>query len=334
MKTVAIVGLGNFGFALLKHFDVKNNNCSYILKGYDRNQKVINFLNTKREHPFLYKYAKISTNVMLDYNIKTVVKGADFIILAVSSNAIPEVLQKIKSHIKNYCVFINTAKALDYKTGKRFSEITKEIFGNKKITYAQLAGGTIAADLFKSEPLGVDIACVDKKALKNLEHIFNSYNLTVYTTSDIAGVEYAAAFKNVISILAGIIKGMGFSYGSETYIISRAASEVEELVKGLGGKSSTFSMQSQSWGNDLWMSCTGNTRNKEFGILIGKGYSISQALSIMNKKRKTVEGIYTIKVLDTFKDIKKYHLLYFLYQLFHRKKKLNDIKELIFNEKL
>src|SRR5690606_30568015 len=150
--------------------------------------------------------------------------------------------------------------------------------GGATNTYAMLAGGTIATDLFHQEPLGADIACENEGALAKLAKVFESRNLFVYPTTDLTGVEYASAFKNVISVMAGITSGMGFSYGAETHIISRCAYEVERVVTGeLGGSEETFRMNSQCWGNDLWMSCTGNTRNREFGILLGRGFSIDEA---------------------------------------------------------
>ena len=50
-------------------------------------------------------------------------------------------------------------------------------------------------------------------------------------------------------------------------------------------------------GDDLWMSCTGKSRNREFGNLIGIGYSPEEALKKMEKNRKLVEGYYTVKTM-------------------------------------
>lgn len=52
-------------------------------------------------------------------------------------------------------------------------------------------------------------------------------------------------------------------------------------------------MESQCWGNDLWMSCTGQSRNREFGKLIGNGLSPGEALEKMEAGHKLVEGYYT-----------------------------------------
>jgi glycerol-3-phosphate dehydrogenase (NAD(P)+) len=300
MRKISIYGIGNFGFALLKHLDKKADKGQFSLHMYDRNKKLRDSLRKEGVHLIHHKNIKISKNVVVEESPKNLVNGADILILAVTSNAIKEVVSNIKSYINKKIIILNTAKALDSTTGERPSVIIKNSLKGVKypVSVAMMAGGTIAKDLFYENPLGADIACKNKKTLETLKDIFVSDNLNVYTTSDIVGVEYAAAFKNVVSISAGIMKGLNFSYGSETHIISRLSGEIKKLVvTKLGGKCATFSTESQCWGNDMLMSATGNTRNREFGILIGKGYDPKKALEKMKKENKTVEGINTVKVI-------------------------------------
>lgn len=317
IKKISIYGLGSFGYALANYLSDLNND-NLIIHGYSRS---INKLS--------------STKFIIDKSPKELLLNCKVLILAVPSQATLDVIDKIKNYIPKNLIIVNTAKSLDEKLGNRLSCIFSEKLRGIKYNYALLSGGTIADDLYKQQPLGVDIACTNKKILPELINLFQSKNLKVYPTTDLTGVEYAAAFKNVISILAGIIKGMGFSYGAETHIISRAAGEVEKLVVGnLGGKKRTFTMKSQCWGNDLWMSCTGNTRNREFGVLLGKGLSVDKAIKLMDKQDKLVEGINTIKVLDKIASISDYPLLNFLYKFIALKTvRLNTLQLIISHEK-
>jgi len=298
---IAIYGIGAFGFAITKHLSENlKRNPNYSLFAYDRNPKLMKKLRRSRKH--LYHHPKVKVNKKVNFvsSPQELIDQADVLILAVTSSSIPEVMKQCQKFINKDIVIVNLAKALYYKTGQRFSQVVEQILEKSsfKHSYAALGGGTIAADLFQQEPLGIDIASKDKKTLRILSRIFTSDNLNVYTTTDLPGVEYAGAFKNVISILAGIICGMGFSYGSETHFITRAAHEIALFLQKKAKVSPlTFSIQSQCWGNDLWLSCTGNTRNRQYGMLIGKGNSPQQALKIMGKKHKTVEGINTIRIL-------------------------------------
>jgi glycerol-3-phosphate dehydrogenase (NAD(P)+) len=330
MKKISIYGIGNFGYAVLKHLDKKNGG-DFILHAYDRNPQLVDFLNSKREHLFLHKGQKVSDGIIFDNKVKNLLENCDILILAVTSNAVKEVVREIKECINKKIIIINTAKALDWDTGKRISEIIKNELREKSYEYVLLSGGTIAKDLFDHEPLGATLACENKKVLKEAEQLFESDNLFIYPSDDVAGTEYASAFKNVISILAGITKGLGFSYGAETHIISRAAAEVQSLViKKHGGKKKTFEMGSQCWGNDLWMSCTGNTRNREFGILVGQGIGIKKALTDMKNRNKTVEGINTIMILNKIEGINDCYILNLVFKLFTGKSSLDEFKDLIF----
>ena len=301
---VSVFGIGNFGFAILKHLDNKLTNEEkkyFSLYAFDRNIELVNNLSANRKHLLHHKDVKVSNNIVFTKDIHQLIDNVDILILAVISDATKEVVLRVKPYIKKDLIILNTAKALDSGTGERLSEVISNNLFDIEYNYslAMLAGGTIASDFFNHEPLGIDIASHNEKTLEKLKNIFIAENLNVYTTKDIIGVEYASAFKNVSSIFAGIIEGLGFSYGSRTHMISRVAREIRELVtKKLGGLEETFSIESQCWGNDMWMSCTGNTRNREFGILIGQGLKLEDALKEMNRKNKTVEGANTIMTIS------------------------------------
>lgn len=303
MLKISIFGIGNFGFAILKHLDNKQlvyNHKYFELYAHDRNNRLIENLNKNKKHLLHHKNIRIGDTIVFTKDIHQLIANTDILILAVTSDAIREVISKLKYFINKDLIILNTAKALDKRTGKRCSEIIKdELIGIKYNCFlAMLSGGTIAEDLFNHEPLGVDIASSDETTLKILKNIFISSNLNVYTTNDLIGVEYASAFKNVLSIFSGIVEGLGFSYGSRTHMISRASKEIKTLVVDkLGGLESTFSIESQCWGNDMWMSCTGNTRNREFGILIGKNVNPKDVYMEMKRNNKAIEGMNTVKII-------------------------------------
>jgi len=298
MPLVFVYGLGAFGYAILKHLD-RHKRSSYVIAGYDRDKVVMDSLRKKRRHPRHQLDQAISKQILLPETPADIFPQADVLILAVTANAIPKIvknLSKIKRTRKKLIV-INVAKALDAKTGQRLELIiTKNL--KHSHSYVYFAGGTIADDLYNSHPLGATIASYNKPALKITENLLASPNLRLYKTTDVSGAEYCGAFKNIISIFAGIVSGLGWPYGSETFFISRFSREVERfVVKELKGQLKTFSMDSQCWGNDLWMSCTGKTRNREFGYLVGQGMTIKQATLDMTKRNKTIEGLTSISVL-------------------------------------
>ena len=314
-RTIALYGVGAFGYAILKHLDNKHDD-SFNLIAHDSVAEVNTHLREQRQHPFLYQDTRISHRPTFVDTPEELVANADIIVLGVPSQFTAQVSQLIAANAPSGVTIVNLAKALDKTSGKRLSLVFQEAVGDFDHRYAQLAGGTIAADLFAHEPLGIDIASTDPQVRDDLQALFTSRNLTVMTTDDVVGVEYASALKNVISILAGIVKGLGFSYGSETHIISVTAHQVGSIcTEKLGAKPETFSIGSQCWGNDMWMSCTGNTRNRQFGELLGSGTPVTEALEQMHAGNKLVEGVNTLQVLDQLPEFKEIELIKLLHDL-------------------
>lgn len=310
---ISVYGLGQFGYALLRHLE-KSLSENDVLYGYDYRQSVIDHFKKTGEHPFLYPGHKIKKTTNISNHPHRIINDTDILILAVPSSSTLDIIPQIQKNAKNEVTLVNTAKALDYTTGKRLSILYKENLRQLEYKYCLFAGGTIARDLFSAQILGGVVASEEIDSADYVKKVMESDLLRLNTSTDLKGCEYASAFKNVISILTGIIHGKGFSYGSETYILSKIASEVEFLITHeLGGEKETFSIASQVWGNDMFMSATGKTRNREFGILLGKGLKPKTALAQMEKELKTVEGIKTLHAINKITNINKYPLLNFLY---------------------
>lgn len=334
---IGIVGTGMFGFALARYLGRKyKKDKSIKIIAYDKNKKLIEHLQEYRIHLYHFKNKKLPRNVELTTNKKELAENSELLIMAVPSQAVRETIREIKTYLENGVIILNTAKALEIKTAKIFSEVIAEELGDSlEYNIAKLSGGTFAEDIVNDAPLGADIACPDKKILKKLQKIFHSSTLRIYTNTDLIGVEYAGAFKNVIAILAGIINGLKLPYGSETHMISRAAKEAKEIAIKLGAKPHTFSMESQCWGNDLWMSCTGKSRNREFGRLIGNGLTPLEALQKMEEEHKLVEGYFTAAAIPMLckKAGTKSPILLEIYKIVHKNKDpWNAIKYLMARE--
>lgn len=320
---ISVYGLGQFGYALLRHIE-KNLSNEHVLYGYDYRPAVVDHFKRTGEHPFLYPGHKIRSTTNISSFPKRILNGADIVILSVPSGSTLDIIPEIQDFAKDNVILVNTSKALDYETGKRLSVLYEENLHKIIYKYCLFAGGTIARDLFNAQILGAMIASEDIDTANYVKNILESDLLRLHTSTDLKGAEYASAFKNVISILTGIIHGKGFSYGSETYILSKIASEVENLIiLELGGEKETFSISSQAWGNDMFMSATGNTRNRQFGTLIGKGMSAEDALLEMEKEKKTVEGIKTLEAISKITKVSKYPLLEYLYSTIIEKEPRN-----------
>lgn len=326
VKKITVYGSGAFGFALTKHWGNKFlNNQEYDICLYDKDEEVMHHIIQTKKHPFHFPGAVLPQNIKFATEVETAVTGADIILLAVPSESIRDAIRHIKRFIKKESIILNVSKGLELKTNKRASEIIKETLNNQVATFS---GGTIAEDIVNDSYLGAEIGCEDYKTASELADILTTERLKVYPNNDLIGVEYTGAFKNVISIAAGIADGLKVPYGSKTYLITQASDEAKKLSVKLGAKEHTFSSGSQSWSNDLWMSCTGNTRNKYFGELIGKGHKPKEALDILKSEHKIAEGFYAAHAV--YQLLKKHDLcLPVLENVYHILYKGKDPKDLM-----
>lgn len=113
----------------------------------------------------------------------------------------------------------------------------------------------------------------------------------VYTTPDILGVELGAALKNVIALAAGIADGLGYGDNTKAALITRGMSEIARLGMKMDARAETF--YGLSGIGDLIVTCASvHSRNRKAGFLMGKGYTMKEA---MDEVKMVVEGVYSAK---------------------------------------
>ena len=159
-----------------------------------------------------------------------------------------------------------------------------------------------------------------------------SENFRVYTTPDILGVELGGSLKNVIALAAGIADGLGYGDNTKAALITRGITEIARLGIAMGGKIQTFSGLSGI--GDLIVTCASmHSRNRRAGILIGKGYSMEDAMKEVNM---VVEGVYSAKAARQLAE--KYHVDMPIIKevnevLFEGKPAATAVKELMLRDK-
>lgn len=307
---VTIYGSGTFGFVLARHLGNKfadearrlssyGDDRNYQIFLYGRDKHLITDIQKNRVHPVHFPEIALPGNVTAISQCEAAISDVDVLILAVKSQAVRSAIRDIGEHISKDIIILHVAKGLELETNQRLSRVIEEELARIKFDYkiAVFSGGTIAKEMIMDAALGAEIACADYATAQKLQELMSNQHLRVYANTDTTGVEYAGALKNVISIGAGISDGLKNPSGSKTLVISRASAEAKHLALQLGAQEHTFSTASQAWSNDLWMSCIGDTRNRYFGELIGKGCSVDDALAILTKEDKIAEGYPTAKVV-------------------------------------
>ena len=275
-----ILGGGRWGVALATHLDRKGHKVLI----YDINEDVIEKIN-RGKHPYVEGINFKNVKGTLDLQE---IENYENVICALPAQVVGDVIRKVDLKGKN---FINASKGIDVKRLKRISEIVKE--HEKELNYFVISGPSFAEEVSKGFPTAIVLAYENRDKALVFQEAFNDKNFRVYLNSDITGVELGGALKNVIAIAVGISDGLGYGYNARSALITRGLHEIARVGRSFGARYETFFGLSGL--GDLVLTATSDlSRNRTFGKLIGKGYTVEEALK---KIGQTVEGVKTAEAV-------------------------------------
>ncbi len=283
-KKIAVLGAGSWGTALAI-------NCARVadqqvyLWGHESAH--IEKLNKCRENVQYLPNIHFPDNLIPTDDL-SIIKKCDMVLLVVPSFAFREVLNRIKPLIKNQ--YIGWAiKGFDKSTNDLLSYTFTEIFPN--IDYAIVAGPSFAKEVANGLPTAITVASKNIDFAYDFTKFLHNETLRTYTTDDVIGAQIGGALKNVIAIAAGIADGLGFGANTRAALITRGLREINRMAYQAGARQET--LMGLSGLGDLMLTATDDlSRNRRFGLLLGKGHSIAEILDIIGQ---TVEGIDTAK---------------------------------------
>ena len=186
-------------------------------------------------------------------------------------------------------IIVNVAKGVEEKTLMTLSEIIEQEIPCANVCV--LSGPSHAEEVSRGLPTTCVVSSHKRATAEYLQEIFMSPVFRVYTTPDILGVELGGALKNVIALAAGTADGLGYGDNTKAALITRGIAEIGRLGVKMGAKAETFAGLSGI--GDLIVTCASvHSRNRKAGYLMGKGYTMKQA---MDEVKMVVEGVYSAK---------------------------------------
>jgi glycerol-3-phosphate dehydrogenase (NAD(P)+) len=217
-------------------------------------------------------------------------RGHDALI-AVPSHAFRATLESIEPHLNADTRIAWATKGFEIATGMLPHQVARQILGARP--GAVLSGPTFAKEVGAGLPTAMTVASEDERFAKELALSLSGPNFRAYTQTDIMGVEVGGAVKNVIAIGSGIADGMGFGANTRVALITRGLAEMMRLGVKLGAARDTF-MGLAGLG-DLVLTCTDDqSRNRRFGMALGRGQSLGQAQSSIHQ---VVEGLLAARAV-------------------------------------
>lgn len=282
----AILGTGSWGTALA--IVLARN--GFAVRMWGKFLEELEDLQRDRENKHYLPGIALPENIEIFSDIQATLLGCDNILLAVPSHVFIDTLELIKPYLSKNARLLWGTKGIDGQ-GELMHVAVEKILG--KIPAAVISGPTFAMEVAKGLPTAVTVAATNSDFAKEIADYFHSETFRVYTSGDIIGVEIGGAVKNVLAIAVGISDGLGFGSNARCALITRGLAELTRLGMKLGGKMETF-MGLTGLG-DLVLTCTDNqSRNRRFGLCIGKGSSRAEAEKSIDQ---VIEGIVNAKLI-------------------------------------
>jgi glycerol-3-phosphate dehydrogenase (NAD(P)+) len=211
------------------------------------------------------------------------VAGADLVAVAVPSRAFADVVRSLPGSSP----LLSLSKGLDPASGSRLSTLVE----GRPV--ACLSGPNFAEEIAAGLPAATVIASEDEALAEELQHGINSPTFRVYVNTDIVGVEFCGAAKNVMALAAGGVDGLGLGDNAKAGLITRGVAEMARLGQASGARLETFAGLAGM--GDLMVTCwSALGRNRRAGELIAKGMTPEAAAAEIGQ---VVEGLTTAPVL-------------------------------------
>jgi glycerol-3-phosphate dehydrogenase (NAD(P)+) len=295
MLRIAIIGGGSWGTAL----GVVAGRAGHDVRLWSRNRAVVEEINREHVNRAYLKAHALPETICATCEMSEAVSGAELVLLASPSHATRELLTGMLSFVEPEMLFVSATKGIEIETGKRISEVAREVLVQKfEPRFVCLSGPSFAQEVADGQPTAIVAASSSIDDSKLAQSVFSFQNLRVYTNADVVGTELGGSVKNVMAVAAGMVYGLGLGTNSVAALITRGLAEMARLAQAQGARLET--LMGLAGLGDLVLTCTGSlSRNRYVGQELGRGRTLEEVLGGM---REVAEGVKTTRAVKLLAD--------------------------------
>ena len=280
-EPITVVGAGSWGTALA----IQMARQGHAVQLWGRDPLQLDAMRGLRLNERYLPLAAFPDTLQVAVDLAVALRDARDVLIAVPSHAFRDILEVVQPHLAADTRIAWATKGFELSSGLLPHQVVQQVLGERP--GAVLSGPTFAKEVGAGLPTAMTVASRDEQFAKQLALNLSGPNFRAYIQSDIMGVEVGGAVKNVIAIGSGIADGMGFGANTRVALITRGLAEMMRLGVKLGAVRDTF-MGLAGLG-DLVLTCTDDqSRNRRFGMALGRGETMTQAQSGIHQ---VVEGV-------------------------------------------
>ena len=286
---IGLLGGGSWGTALVK---LLLNNVKQ-LNWFIRNNEDIDFIRKYYHNPKYLTSIKLDTTKIEFYNdVCKAIQSSDLIIIAIPAPFLEESLIKCIELFDNKFI-VSAVKGIIPIHNLTVAEFFNQKYNVPFSSIGIISGPCHAEEIALERLSYLTISSKNKSDAKFVADHINCHYVNAKVSTDIYGTEYAAVLKNIIAIASGICHGLGYGDNFSAVLISNALQEIKRFLDKT--YKSKRKINSSPYLGDLIVTAYSQfSRNRTFGTMIGKGYSVKSAQLEMNM---VAEGFYAVNCI-------------------------------------
>lgn len=284
MSTIAVLGPGSWGTTLAIHLA----NAGHEPRLWGHLPADLAEIELRRENRKFLPGIAIPVGVKVRAELEAALEGAEYVLFVVPSQAMRGVAERVAA-VGFESIPVCASKGLEQSTRKRMSQVLAEALGEPDPVI--LTGPSHAEEVSRGIPTSVVAAAIDEGRAARVQHLCSTSRFRVYTNTDVAGCEMAAALKNVIAIGAGVCDGLGYGDNTKGALLTRGLAEMARLGVAQSARRETF-FGLAGMGDLIATAFSRHSRNRMVGERLGKGETLDEILGTMVM---VAEGVHTAR---------------------------------------
>ena len=269
---IAIIGGGSWATAIAKIVVGKTHHIGWYMR---REDQIEDFKRLTHNPSYLTSVHFNIKEIEFNSDLNKIVEAYDTLVFVVPSPYLKNHLKKLKTRLKDK--FIVTAiKGIVPDENLICTEYFHQVFDVPHDNLACIGGPSHAEEVALERLSYLTVGCSDMEKAQAFAGILNSQFIKTKTSTDVIGIEYSSVLKNVYAIAAGICSGLKFGDNFQAVLMANAVQEMSRFLQSVHPVERNV-YDSVYLGDLLVTGYSNFSRNRVFGSMIGKGYSVKSA---------------------------------------------------------
>ncbi|MFN5885767.1 MAG: NAD(P)H-dependent glycerol-3-phosphate dehydrogenase [Bacteroidota bacterium] len=303
-KRIAVIGGGSWGTAITKILSENKKAAGSnieTLQWWIRNEETAAYIRANRHNPKYISSVEIHPEIVsVSSNLQEIINTSDLIVMAVPSAFLKEALDSINAKtIKNKFI-VSAIKGLLPHSRQIVADFLMTEYGLPHEQLIVISGPCHAEEVASEKLSYLTIAGLNESVTAHFASLLACRYIRTIISKDITGTEYGAVLKNIYAVASGICLGLGFGDNFQAVLISNAIREMERFLYAMHAHPREIN-HSAYLGDLLVTAYSQHSRNRTFGNMLGKGYSVKSAQLEMNM---IAEGYYATKSMHELNNSK------------------------------